>query len=168
MIAVDVSILAYAVNRFVPEHARAAELVERLANGDRPWAVAWPALHEFMQLATHPHMAVRPLRAADAWTFLEELMQSPSATLLLPTERHLRTMREVLEFLPPLRGLPPGLETAVVLREHGVRELLSSDRSMRQYRFLDVKDPVHGELWRPDTPGSRRYRRLTPPTSSRT
>jgi hypothetical protein len=70
-------------------------------------------------------------------------------------------MAEVLGFLPPMRGLPAGLETAVVLREHGVRDILSADRGMRIFRFLDVRDPVHGELWSPAAPRTRRYRRLS-------
>ena len=43
MIAVDASVLAYAVNRHAPQHARAASALEALANGDRPWALPWPS-----------------------------------------------------------------------------------------------------------------------------
>lgn len=162
MIAVDVSILAYAMNRYAPEHRRAAEVVEMLASGDEPWSLPWPAVHEFMQLVTHPHAVARPLRPSEAWTFIEEVFRSPSLTLLAPTDRHVRVLGEVLAFLPPEPGLPPGLETAVVLREHGVRDLLSADRSMRGFPFLSVRDPVHGELWTPASSPARRYRRLAP------
>src|SRR5690349_10773369 len=41
MVAIDASVLAYAVNRFAPEHARAAEVLEELANRDQPWAIPW-------------------------------------------------------------------------------------------------------------------------------
>ena len=63
---------------------------------------------------------------------------------------------------PPPAGssLPPCLETAVLLREHGVRELLSADRGMRRFTFLSVRDPVHGEAWSPAQPPARRYRVL--------
>ena len=58
--------------------------------------------------------------------------------------------------------MPPGLETAVLLREHGVRELLSADRGMRRFAFLGVRDPVHGEAWSPAERPARRYRVLRP------
>jgi len=161
MRAVDTNLLAYAVNRHVPEHARAAAVLEELANGDRPWALPWPVVHDFLALVTHPHAVARALRPADAWTFVEELERSPSLRFLGPTPRHAAVVAEVIELT---RGegaaLPPGFEVAVLLREHGVRELLSSDRVMRRYRFLDVRDPVHGELWTPAERPTRRYRRL--------
>jgi len=167
MIAVDVSLLAYAVNRYAPEHRRAADVLEDLVNGDVPWALPWPAIHEFMRLVTHPYFVARPLRAGDAWTFVEELFQSPGLRLLGPTERHVPVLGEVLRFMADAPDLPAGIETAVVLREHGVRELLSSDRGMRRFRFLDVRDPVHGELWSPHAPPGRRNRRLTTPRPAR-
>src|SRR5262245_30758734 len=48
VIAVDAGLLALAVNRYSPEHARAAELLESLANGDAEWALPWSAVHEFL------------------------------------------------------------------------------------------------------------------------
>jgi predicted nucleic acid-binding protein len=162
VIAADVSLLAYAVNRYAPEHRRAAGVLEDLMNGDTPWALPWPAIHEFMRLVTHPHFVARPLRVADAWTFVQEIFQSPSLHLLAPTPRHVTVLGEVLAFASGEPGFPPGIETAVVLREHGVRDLLSSDRAMHRFRFLSVRDPVHGELWRPGAPPARRYRRLAP------
>ena len=78
------------------------------------------------------------------------------------TPRHAAVAGEVLELMRGEPGpLPAGFELAVVLREHGLRELLSSDRGMRRYRFLDVRDPVHGELWTPEERPARRYRVLS-------
>jgi len=166
MLAVDAGILACAVNRHVPEHVRAARAVEELANGERPWALPWPVVHEFLNHVTHPHAVARALRAADAWAFVEELGHSASLRFLGPTARHAAVAAEVLEGLRGEGGgLPTGFELAVVLREHGVRELLSSDRGMRRYRFLDVRDPVHGELWTPTEPPARRYRVLPRPAA---
>ena len=163
MLAVDASILAYAINRYAPEHARASTVIDDLANGERPWCLPWPVVHEFLLRVTHPHAIARALRAVDAWAFVEELSASPSLRFLGATPRHAAVAAEVLELL---RGepaaLPGGFQVAVVLREHGVRELLSADRGMRRFRFLDVRDPVHGELWTPAEKPARRYRALAP------
>ncbi len=160
MRALDVGMLAWAANRHAPEHARAVRVVEALANGDAPWALPLPVVHEFLRLVTHAHAVPRALAPAEAWAFVEALLGSRSVRLLAPAEGHAAALAEVLRGLPAGAGLPPGLETAVVLREHGVRELLSPDRGMRRFAFLDVRDPIHGEPWSPAEPPARRYRRL--------
>ncbi len=161
MIAVDTSILAFAANRFAPEHPRAVEVLESLAGGEQPWALPWPAAHEFLERVTHPHGVVRPLRAADAWAFLEALRASPSLRLIGPGERHAEAAADVLTLSADHTGsLPPGFAIAVVLREHGVRELLTADTGMRRYRFLDVRDPLHEAPWLPSEAPRRRYRTL--------
>jgi len=162
MIAVDTSVLAYAINRHAPEHARAVAALETLANGDRPWALPWPAVDEFVRFVTRAHVAPRPLAPSDALGFVAALLESPSVTALGPTARHADVLAELLG---DARGdsTPPGFEVAAVLREHGVRELLSVDPGMRRFAFLSVIDPVHGPAWTPDAPPARRYRRLSSP-----
>jgi uncharacterized protein len=160
MVALDVSLLAYAVNRFAPEHSRANALVEALVEGEQPWALPWPAVHEFIRLVTHPDAVARPLGAQEAVQFIERLVEAPSVQVLGPTAGHARTLAQVLESVPAVGGLPLGLEVAVTLREHGLRELLSADRGMRRYPFLTVIDPVHGEPWTPGARPLRRYRML--------
>jgi toxin-antitoxin system PIN domain toxin len=162
VIALDTSLLAYAVNRQTPEHRRAAGVLEDLVNGDSPWALPWPVVHEFLGLVTHPHAVARVLRPADAWAFVADVLESPSVRTLAPTSRHAAVIGEVLALAPGEDRLTAGFAVAVLLREHGVRELLSADRGMRRFRFLSVRDPVHGELWAPGTPPERRYRVLTP------
>jgi toxin-antitoxin system PIN domain toxin len=161
MIAVDTSVLAYALNRHAPEHARAVRAVEELAGGERPWALPWCVVHELLRLVTLPHACVRPLRASDAWAFTGQLVASPTVRLLAPTERHAASLVEVLGTLPAGPDGCPGVELAVVLREHGIRELLSLDRGMRRFPFLVVRDPVRGEPWTPASAPLRRYRVLS-------
>jgi hypothetical protein len=164
VIAIDTSILAYAVNRHAPEHTRAARVVEELVNGDLPWVLPWSVVHEFLGLVTYPHVAPRPLRPSDAWGFVGQLIASPSARTLGPTDRHAQALVEVMAMVPTEGGLPPSLETAALLREHGIRELLSADRGMRRFPFLSVRNPLRGDPWMPLAPPLRRYRVLRPAT----
>lgn len=159
-VALDATLLAYGVNRFAPEHARAARVLEDLVNGNVPWALPWPVVHEFLGFVTHPHAVARPLKPGDAWEFVESLLESPSLRMLPPTERHGAVLAETLASAAPEPGVSSGLETAVILREHGVRELLSADRGMRRFTFLSVRDPIHGEPWAPEGKPVRRYRVL--------
>ncbi len=160
MIGVDTSILAFAVNRHAPEHARAAAALDALANGDRPWALVWQAVEEFVRFVTRPHVAPRPLAPSDALDFIEALLASGSVTALGPTDRHATVLAELLSEAARSDPVPAGLEVAAVLREHGVRELLSADLGMHRFEFLSVIDPVHGPVWTPDAAPARRYRRL--------
>lgn len=162
MIALDAGLLAFAVNRGVPEHARAARAVESLANGDRPWALPVSEAHAFLRLVTHPHRVGRPLGLPDALAVIETLLAGPQARLLLPTARHAAVVREVLGFLPAGEPAPLSLETAALLREHDVREVLTCGRELGRYPFLQTRDPVHGAPWTPQEPPARRYRVLKP------
>ncbi len=165
MVALDTSLLAFAANRFAPQHARAARVVEELANGEAPWALPWSVVHEFLDLVTHPHTVARPLEAGDAWAFIEQIAAGGVVRMLGATERHDVALAEVLALSPSSAGLLPGFETAVILRQHGVRELLSTDRGMERFTFLSVRDPLLGE-WSAATPPTRRYRVLRPRTRS--
>lgn len=164
MRAVDTGLLALAVNRWAPEHARAARILEELANGDEPWALPWSVATEFLARVTHPHAVARPLRAEEACGFLELLLSGPAARPLAPTARHAEVLREVAAMLPGEAGLPEGIETATLLREHGVRELLSFDPALRRYPFLTVINPLRRDI----EPGPRRrYRMLRSPQAKR-
>ena len=157
MIAVDTGVLALALNRWAPEHARASERLDALAHGDAPWAVTWPSLHRLLGLVTDRHAVARALSPADAAAFVDALLESPSVRVLGPTPRHAQVLHEVLESFGS-RELPRGFETATILREHGVRELLSRDPAMRRFPFLAVIDPLAEPAAGAAPP--RRYRRL--------
>lgn len=161
MIAVDTSVLLWAANRWAPEHARASRVLESLAHGDTAWAIGWPAAHAFLATVTHPHAVARPVRGEEAWGFIRALGRSPSVQFLGPGADHARVADQVLAMLPA-GPLPDGFELAVVLREHGVRELLSGDRGMRVFPFLEIRDPVHEPGWTVAQPPTRRYRVLSP------
>jgi predicted nucleic acid-binding protein len=161
VIAIDTTILAYAVNRFAPEHPRAVQVVEELVNGEIPWALPWSVVHEFLHLVTHPHAVARPLKPSDAWGFVGQIAASPTVRMLGPTARHGQALVEVMASVPSGSGMVPGLETATLLREHGIRELLSADRAMRRFPFLSVRDPLH-EQWSTATRPQKRYRVLKP------
>ena len=158
MRAVDAGVLACAVNRYAPEHARASAVIDALANGVAPWAIAWPAAHDFVRIVTHPHRVVRPLAPAEAWAYLERVAESSALRMLGPTERHGETMAAILEAPGFAAADLLGAETAAILWEHGVRELLSADRGMRRYPFLSLRDPLHGPEWSAREIPARVYR----------
>jgi toxin-antitoxin system PIN domain toxin len=141
---VDTNVLTYAVNRDCGEHGAAREALERWLSGPEPWATAWHLVYEFLRVSTHPRVFPRPLSAAQALAFLEPILASDLVTVLVATPRHEEVMRATMaEFGRPAGNIFHDLHTAVLMREHGVGEIMTADTDFRKFRFLKVTDPVH-------------------------
>lgn len=82
MIAVDTNLLVYASRADVPQHARALQAVLGLANGDEPWAIAWPCVHEFLATVTRPRYFDPPTPVAQAVATMEAWFGSRSLTMI--------------------------------------------------------------------------------------
>jgi hypothetical protein len=141
---VDTNILAYAVNRDCDEHRVAAEAVRTWISGAVPWVLTWGVVYEFLRVVTHPRIFRRPLTADRALQFLEPILSSDLVSILGPTSRHEDLMRSTIrETGRPSGNLFYDLHTAVVMREHGVSEIMTADADFRKFPFLRVTDPVH-------------------------
>ncbi len=144
---VDTNILLYAANRAAPEHSRARRYLTELLVGQTPWCLSWPVIYEFLRVATHRRVFPHPLRADQALAYVESVMNSPTLSVLSPTERHRSVLSEVLADLdpPPAGNLFHDLATAVLLKEHGVPEIATADRDFERFPFLRVTNPIAGE-----------------------
>ncbi len=80
---------------------------------------------------------------AEGWHFLENIFHSPSVEFLPPTSRHSAVLRALLAEVPHLRGnILHDLHTAVLMREHGVKEIYTLDGYFHRFPFLTVLDPT--------------------------
>lgn len=52
MTAIDTNILAYAHRQDSPHHTAAEQAARILAEGNSPWAIPWPCIHEFLSVST--------------------------------------------------------------------------------------------------------------------
>lgn len=142
---VDTNLLAYAVNRDCDEHRAAAGALEGWLSGSIAWALTWNVVYEFLRVSTHPRIFRRPLLAAQALEFLDPILASELVSVLGPTARHAGLLRDtVREFGRPAGNLFHDLHTAVLMREHGLSEIMTADADFRKFGFLTVTDPVHG------------------------
>jgi toxin-antitoxin system PIN domain toxin len=140
---VDTNILAYAVNRDSPEHAGALAALERWLTSPAPWAITWGIVYEFLRTATHPRIFRRPLSARQALEFLEPILAAEEVTVLQPTDRHEEVLRATVADLgKPSGNLFHDLHIAVLMREHGVTEIMTADVDFRKFPFLTVTNPV--------------------------
>lgn len=143
MFVVDTNVLLYAADRAAPEHERARTLVERWRAHTLPWYVTWGILYEFLRVATHPRVLRRPWVAGEAWRFVEALLASPGLGILQHTPRHAAVAKLTIDEVPALRGnLLHDAHTAVLMREHGIRQIYTRDTDFHRFPFLEVVDPL--------------------------
>jgi uncharacterized protein len=142
-LVIDTNILVYAANRDSEEHRAAVGAIEELLLQHTPWALTWGIVYEFLRIATHARVFRRPLTAADAVSFLEPILESEVVTVLAPTNRHVAVMRATIaEFGKPSGNIFHDLHTAVLMREHGVTEIMTADTDFKKFSFLTVTNPV--------------------------
>jgi uncharacterized protein len=71
------------------------------------------------------------------------LLDSPSAGILLPTNRHGELLEKVIAEVPHLAGnILHDVHTVVLMREHGIREIYTRDTDFHRFPFIKVVDPV--------------------------
>lgn len=143
MFVVDTNVLVYAADEDSPFHARCrAKLLEWRAQ-TTPWYATWGILYEFLRVTTHPRVFRKPWTGPRAWAFVEALLASPSFGLLTPGERHARIAAEYFERAEFLRGnLFLDAQTAILMREHGIKTIYTRDTDFHRFPFVEPVDPA--------------------------
>jgi toxin-antitoxin system PIN domain toxin len=145
VLVVDTNVLVYAADADSPFHqACRAWLHDRRQRPDA-WYSTWPILYEFLRVTTHSRVMRRPWTASAAWTFVRALLASPGFAVLVQTPRHADVAAQVLAEFPHLAGnMIHDAHTAILMREHGIKQIYTRDTDFHRFTFLDVVDPVQG------------------------
>lgn len=143
MFVVDTNVLVYAADEDSPHHARCYALVEAWRRQAAAWYITWGILYEFMRVTTHPRVMRRPWPTAEAWGFVEAVLSAPGLDVLAPTDRHLQVAEEVLREVPHLGGnLVRDLQTAILMREHGIQRIYTRNTDFHRFSFVEPIDPL--------------------------
>ena len=143
MAVVDTNILLYAVNSDSPAQIACENCLAALRRAAVPWHTTWAIAYEFLRVATHPRIFPAPLTADKAWGFLRAFFDSPSFSMLTATPRHREVLSDVDREIPHLSGnLWHDAETAILMREHGIRRIYTRDVDFHRFPFLEVIDPT--------------------------
>jgi len=146
MFVVDTNVLVYAADESAPEHARCRALVERWRRRNGAWYLTWGICYEFLRVVTHPRVLRQPWTMDQALRFLEAIQASPGLDLLVPTDRHARVLADVVAEVPGLAGnIVHDTQTAVLMREHGIRRICTRDTDFHRFPFLEPVDPLIAE-----------------------
>jgi toxin-antitoxin system PIN domain toxin len=143
MILVDTNILVYASDADSPFHAGCHGWLERQRRRADAWYTTWSILYEFLRVTTHPRVMRQPWNVTEAWRFVQAILASPGLGILVPTERHPMVAEQVLRDMPHLAGnLLHDAHTAILMREHGIRQVCTRDADFHRFSFLEVIDPL--------------------------
>lgn len=139
MIALDTNVLVYARRAETKPHRKAKALLARLAEGEKPWALAWLCIYEYLRVVTHARVFDPPTDLDAALDDLESLVDSPSLVLLGEGSGHRAVMKSVIRSARPAGNLIHDAHIAALMIEHGVRELRTLDRDFTRFHGLRVR-----------------------------
>lgn len=143
MFVVDTNVLIYAA---LPESSCYEICRRRIAEWrgqSMAWYLTWGIVYEFLRVSTHPRIFRKPFQAWQAWAYIESLLASPSLGLLIPTERHAPVAAEVIAQTLHLSGnILLDAQTAVLMKEHGIRRIYTRDTDFHRFPFIEPVDPT--------------------------
>ena len=143
MIAVDSNLLVYSVREDSPFHGEALRCLCQLAEGEQPWAIAWPSIHEFLAIVTHPKVYRPPTPLSDAIQQVEYWMESPTLRLIGEPERYWDHLKSILLAGKIIGPIVHDARIASICRAHSVVELWTADRDYSRFPGIAVRNPMH-------------------------
>lgn len=146
MFVVDTNVLVYAADASAPEHDRCRALIDGWRRRQGAWYLTWGICYEFLRVVTHPRVMRHPWTIDQAVQFLSAVQDAPGLHMLVPTERHAAVLAEVVDEVPGLAGnIVHDMQTAVLMREHGIRRICTRDTDFHRFPFLEPIDPLTAE-----------------------
>jgi toxin-antitoxin system PIN domain toxin len=132
VLVVDTNVLVYAANSTVQFHGPCREWLDQQRRRPDAWYLTWGIVYEFLRVSTHPRILPRPWTASAAWSFITALLASPGLDVLIPTQRHADVAGNIIH----------DAHTAILMREHGIRQICTRDTDFSRFAFLEVIDPL--------------------------
>lgn len=142
MIAVDTNVLVYAHRKDSQWHVAAASAVRSLAEGAAPWGIAWPCLHEFLAIVTHPRIYAPPTPPAAATAQVEAWLASPTHVLLSEGPGYWEVLAALLKASKVSGGQVHDARIAALCLHNRVSELWTADRDFSRFSALTTRNPL--------------------------
>lgn len=140
-VTTDANVLVYASADGSPFQAQARGALEELLAGPNLWYLFWPVAIAYLRIASHPAVLEDPLTSADALANLEGLLAAPHVRSPGEGEGFLSQVRAFVEELSPRGNLVSDAHVVALMRQYGVREIVTHDRDFRKFDGIRVRDP---------------------------
>lgn len=137
---VDANVLLYAVNSDAKHHEAAFRWLETALAGREPVGFAWPVLLAFLRVVTNPAVFRSPWTPEEALAQCENWVESPPATVVEPTARHLTILRGLLEESGTAGNLVIDAHLAALAVEAGA-PIVSYDRDFERFAGVTRIEP---------------------------
>lgn len=138
MIAVDTNVLVYARREELSQHAPALSALKALAEGDLPWAIPLYCVGEFVRVVSHPRLFAPPTDPVAALRFVDQLLASPTAHLLLPGQGFIDLLARLLAETGVRGNLVFDAQIAALCIECGASRILTEDRDFSRFNDLTL------------------------------
>jgi toxin-antitoxin system PIN domain toxin len=139
----DLNLLLYAVDDSTPAHDAALRWWNATLSGSETVGLPWTVLLGFVRLTTNPRIVRSPMTPAAALDYVDRWLAHPATTVVDPTPRHARVLRDLLDRSGTGGNLVADAHLAALAIEHGA-ELCSADRDFGRFpglRWVNPLDP---------------------------
>jgi toxin-antitoxin system PIN domain toxin len=140
-VLVDANILLYAVADDSSFHGSAKAWIEEALNGTRRVALPWMSLTAFVRIATHPRALRNPLSPRDAWAYVDEWLEAPTAWIPAPGRFHREILGRLVRDLDLRANLVADAALAALCIEYGL-EMVSADSDFARFSEISWLNPV--------------------------
>lgn len=143
-LAIDTNIFIYSHVKNCAGHEKVTEALQNVMDQNSPFYISWQTYYEYLRMITHPSV-FRP-----AATLMEGIMsfdcylQHPQCHILSETRSHSEVVKELSKTVPFVKGnMVHDFHYAAILKEHGVKEILTCDMDFKKFDFLKVINPLN-------------------------
>jgi toxin-antitoxin system PIN domain toxin len=142
MIAVDTNLLVFAHRGNAPEHRATLAVLQPVFEGDFPWALPWPCVHEFVSIATNPAIYKPASSLTEALEFLQSLFSSPQLNLLSESPGYYEKLRNIALAAKLSGARIHDARIAALCLHHGIHELWTADRDFSLFPQIKIRNPL--------------------------
>ena len=137
----DANVLLYASDEESPVQAKAIATLDDFATSPQILYLFWPVVSAYLRLATHPSVFTQPLPLERAIANVEELLGRPNVHSPGEDAGFWTVLREVLADGRAGGNLVTDAHLVALMRQYGVRTILTRDRDFRRFDGIRVEDP---------------------------
>ena len=142
MLLPDVNVLVYAHRRdSIPSHAEYAEWLSGLATGPEPFALSVLVLSSFVRITTSARVFRSPSAIDEAWGFVAELVERPTARIVGPGREHMAIFERLCRAAGAKGKLVADAQHAAIAIEHGCT-MVSTDSDFDRFPGLRWQHPL--------------------------
>ncbi len=139
--SLDANVLLFASDRSSGRHAAALDFLASCAGSPEVLCLTWPTIMAYLRIATHPSIFAAPLTPDEALGNVHALLDLPQTRAVSECDGFMQAYLHVTGKTTVRGNLVPDAHLATILFQNGVQTVYSSDRDLRKFEVLDVRDP---------------------------